>query len=104
MISGLGALMSVGVFTALVVLLLVVWTITWKGFALWIAAQEKNKYWFVAFLVLNTAGIFEIIYIFFFSDWGKKYIAHHKAKRIAKKKHKVSHKHSAESLEKEASN
>ena len=44
-----------------------IWTIIWKGLALWKAAQNNSKPWFVVLLVLNTTGILEIIYIFFFS-------------------------------------
>lgn len=101
MISGFEALMNVSVFTAILVLTLAIWTIVWKGFALWIASQEKNKPWFIAFLVINTAGVVEIIYIFFFSAWGKKYIAHHKTKWVEKKKHKAVHKHQLKSTKKE---
>ena len=43
---GIGALMSMGILAAFFVLVLAIWSIAWKGFALWIAAQEKNKYWF----------------------------------------------------------
>jgi methionyl-tRNA synthetase len=46
---------------------LVVWTITWKGIALWKAVKNNSKAWYVIMLVLNTVGILEIIYIFFFS-------------------------------------
>lgn len=50
------------------------WTIPWKGVALWKAAQKKDKYWFVALLLINTVGILEILYIFVFSkmEWKKK--------------------------------
>jgi len=44
--------------------LIQLWVIPWKGFALWIAAQRKEKWWFIAILILNTLGILEIIYIF----------------------------------------
>jgi hypothetical protein len=44
--------------------LLIVWSLIWKGLALWHAAQRKDAWWFVAFLVINTAGILEIIYLF----------------------------------------
>ncbi len=44
---------------------LIIWTFLWKGVALWKAAGLRQKYWFVAILVLNTIGILEIIYIFF---------------------------------------
>jgi len=42
-------------------------TLVWKGLALWRAAKNNSLPWFVALLVLNTSGILEIIYIFFFS-------------------------------------
>jgi len=49
------------------ILLIVLWTLPWKGVALWKAAKNTHKIWFVALLVLNTLAILEIIYIFFFS-------------------------------------
>jgi methionyl-tRNA synthetase len=53
--------------TSLVCLLVVValWTIVWKGWALWTAARRHEKKWFVVLLVVNTLGILEIIYLFF---------------------------------------
>jgi hypothetical protein len=45
----------------------VLWTIPWKGVALWRAAKNGQKIWFVLMLILNTLGILEIIYIFIFS-------------------------------------
>ena len=53
--------------TALAFSVLAVWTIIWKGTALWKAAQNNSKPWFVVLLLVNTVGILEIIYIFFFS-------------------------------------
>lgn len=47
--------------------ILAVWVLCWKGLALWKASQNKSMPWFVAILVLNTLGVLEIIYIFFFS-------------------------------------
>lgn len=44
-----------------------VWTLPWKGVALWKAARNGHKKWFIALLVLNTLAILEIIYIFYFS-------------------------------------
>jgi len=44
-----------------------VWTIPWKGVALWRAARNRQIVWFLAFLVINTLAILEIIYIFRFS-------------------------------------
>ncbi|MCW9054819.1 MAG: DUF5652 family protein [Candidatus Pacebacteria bacterium] len=48
-------------------LVLMVWTITWKGLALWKAARGSDKWWFIALLVINTAGILDILYYYFFS-------------------------------------
>ena len=45
-------------------LLLVVWSLFWKGLALWHSARRGNPYWFLAFLILNTLGILELIYLF----------------------------------------
>ncbi len=42
---------------------LLLWTIFWKGLALWRSARMNQKGWFIALLVINTVGIFEIIYI-----------------------------------------
>ena len=47
--------------------LLAIWTISWKGAALWKAAKNNQVAWYVVLLVANTAGILEIIYIFFFA-------------------------------------
>lgn len=38
-----------------------------KGMALWLAAKGGKKNWFVALLVINTFGILELLYIFYFS-------------------------------------
>ncbi len=38
-----------------------------KGIALWHAAKREDKWWFIAMLVVNTAGLLELIYIIFFA-------------------------------------
>ena len=40
------------------------WTLFWKGLAMWHAAGHKEKIWFIALLVVNTVGILDIIYLF----------------------------------------
>ena len=55
---------GIGSFSILL-LALIVWGLFWKGFALWYSAKRGDNWWFIAFLLLNTAGILEIIYIFF---------------------------------------
>ncbi len=49
-----------------VLLLVALWTLPWKGVALWRSAQLRDKWWFIALLILNTLGILEILYIFYF--------------------------------------
>ena len=51
----------------ILILLVVLWTLPWKGFALWKAAKRGEKKWFIALLALNTLAILEILYIFVFS-------------------------------------
>ncbi len=51
----------------IVVILAVLWTIPWKGVALWKAAQNRNKVWFILLFLVNTLAILEILYIFIFS-------------------------------------
>ncbi len=51
----------------LIILLVALWTLPWKGVALWKSAKDGSKYWFVALLIVNTVGILEILYIFIFS-------------------------------------
>ena len=43
---------------------LAIWSVVWKGIALWKAARLGQRNWFIALLVFNTAGLLEIIYIF----------------------------------------
>lgn len=49
------------------ILLAVLWTMPWKGVALWRAAGNRHLWWFIAIFLLNTLAILEIIYIFAFS-------------------------------------
>jgi len=46
-----------------------IWTIFWKGFALWKAASKKQLIWFILLLVINTLGILEIVYVFLLNRW-----------------------------------
>jgi len=50
-----------------IIWLLLAWLMPWKGVALWKAARNSHKKWFVALLILNTMAILEILYIFFYS-------------------------------------
>jgi methionyl-tRNA synthetase len=45
------------------IVIALIWTMIWKGLALWQAAKRSEKIWFIAMLVVNTVGILEIIYL-----------------------------------------
>ncbi len=45
-------------------ILVLLWSILWKGIALWKAARRRQLVWYVAFVIINTVGILPIIYIF----------------------------------------
>ena len=44
---------------------LTLWSLFWTGLALWHAAVRREKWWFILFLLVHTAGILEIIYLVF---------------------------------------
>lgn len=46
---------------------LALWSLIWKGLALWKSARNDQRYWFVALLLINTVGILEILYLFVFA-------------------------------------
>lgn len=44
-----------------------IWSLVWKGLALWKAARRGTSVWFVVLLVVNTVGILDILYLYVFS-------------------------------------
>lgn len=48
-----------------VLIVLSLWVLPWKGYALWLSARNSHRRWFIALLVINTLAILDIIYIFF---------------------------------------
>jgi hypothetical protein len=47
-------------------LLIVLWSLFWKGMGLWHSGKRGQPLWFVLILLINTLGILEIIYLFGF--------------------------------------
>ena len=45
-------------------IVVLVWSLFWKGLALWHSGRRGQPYWFLILLVVNTVGILEIIYLF----------------------------------------
>jgi hypothetical protein len=50
----------------------VIWSLIWKGIALWRSAKNNDKWWFIAFLVVHSLGILELIYIYIVKPSKKK--------------------------------
>jgi hypothetical protein len=46
---------------------LMAWELLWKGFALWRAKKDAQSNWFKVLLLINSAGVLPIAYLFFFS-------------------------------------
>jgi hypothetical protein len=52
---------------AFLLAIIVLWSLFWKGCALWHAARRGEVWWFIAILLINTLGLLEIIYLFGFA-------------------------------------
>lgn len=72
-----------GVTLMIIISALIIWSLIWKGIALWKAARNDSPVWFIVMLVLNTCGILEILYIFIFSK--------RKSKKMSEKEIKNKH-------------
>lgn len=51
---------------AAIVAATLLWTLVLKGYALWFAARNNQRGWFIALLIINTVGILEIIYLIWY--------------------------------------
>lgn len=45
------------------------WSVFWKGMALWRAVRNRHLVWFIVLLVVNTLGLLEIAYVFYLNRW-----------------------------------
>ncbi len=68
--------------------MLSLWELAWKGVALWRAARNSHKWWFVTILMLNTLGILPIVYYFSFSGRQKQLPSNAAATKRSKGKRK----------------
>jgi hypothetical protein len=49
-----------------VIIIIAIWELIWKGIAMWKAGRNNQLPWFVAILIVNSIGILPILYIAFF--------------------------------------
>ena len=54
--------MKIGV-QELLLAIAIIWSLIWKGIALWNAARNKQLGWYLIILVINALGLLEIIYL-----------------------------------------
>lgn len=55
------------------IIILAIWGYAWKAWALWRSARINQPVWFVVLLLVNTAGILDIFYLFYFSKHSANY-------------------------------
>lgn len=51
---------------SLLLAIAIIWSLAWKGVALWKASKHDQLAWFVCLLVINTLGVLEMVYLGFF--------------------------------------
>lgn len=49
----------------ILIIISLVWSLPWKGVALWKASRLSHKRWFMVLLIINSFAILEIYYIYF---------------------------------------
>lgn len=47
----------------------IIWSVFWKGMALWKSANKRQLTWFIILLLFNSLGLLEIAYIFYLNKW-----------------------------------
>ncbi len=63
--QSLGEWNGMGMWGVRILVPLILWSVVWTGLALWHSARRGQKWWFIFFMLVHTAGILEIIYLLF---------------------------------------
>lgn len=50
------------------IVLAILWSLPWKGWALWRASHKNDRVWFVVLFLVNTVGLLDMVYLFFISE------------------------------------
>ena len=48
------------------IIIVLLWTLPWKGYTLWKSAKNNQLAWFIVIFLLNTLAILEIVYLSYF--------------------------------------
>ncbi len=54
---------NINILANIFLVIIALWTIPWKIYAVWLAVKHNQKKWFVMLLILNTFSILEIYYV-----------------------------------------
>ena len=49
------------------IIILSIWGLIWKSLGFWKSARSNERLWFIGFVILQTLGILEILYLCVFS-------------------------------------
>lgn len=49
---------------AIIIAVAIIWSLFWKGLALWHSAKKGNKVWFIVLLLVNSLGLLDAYYLF----------------------------------------
>jgi uncharacterized membrane protein len=60
---------AAGMAVGILALVMIVWITYWKFKAIWHAVKHDQKIWVIVFLLVNTVGILEILYLYWFSKY-----------------------------------
>lgn len=66
LVSNSASTISAGMITFII--LAGIWSVVWTAIAMWKAARNGHKAWYIVLLLINTLGILDILYIYI---WGK---------------------------------
>ncbi len=62
---GNGNVFPLGQWFGVALIPITIWSMFWTGLAMWHSARRGDKWWFIVFLLIHSAGILEIIYLLF---------------------------------------
>ncbi len=63
-----------------ILIVLMLWSLSWKAIALWKSARRGQAGWFIFFVFVNSVGVMELIYLFFLGGFGPKQLSELKKK------------------------
>lgn len=65
--ESIAAFLGIPLATLMIIIAIIsVWDLIWKGIALWKCGRNNQLIWFFFILICNTIGILPIIYLLFF--------------------------------------